>query len=1276
MIMMSSFSYDPTPKGRWTKEQWAAITGKGAPILVAAGAGSGKTAVLVERVIQRLLNAENPSDVDRLLVVTFTEAAASEMKERISMALRNELESCCPGEYQRIHRQLALLDRAFICTLHSFCLWLVKRYFYILDIDPMVSVIDDEEGMLLRIETMEKVLENRYNQKSGDQRFYRFVEAHGGRRGDQDILETVLRLHGFSQSLPQPEVWLDKSVAQYDLPQGAQIADLPWAAELFYVIRQHLQQGSALLHRAIDLGDSNGLTPKSRQVLVDELNRLNDLTSYAAKEDWRNLEAIFRSRLEYAIFRLNGVEDDDVKQEIKRLRNEAKDILELIRKNFFAFTEDEHIQMIRESKDHVVELFTILKEFDLKYTKLKQEKGVLDFSDLERLALQILRHSSEQESPGKELKEFFHEVLVDEYQDINPLQDAIINYIARGFNDDDPNLFMVGDVKQSIYRFRLADPSLFQNKMEKFIPYQQADLVSVGPGVGIDLTRNFRSRSHIIEGTNYLFQQILNKKTGEINYDQRALLVTGADYPPDSDLSVKVALLQGEKGKDALSDDSSSDERGPSSESEEISLIEKDAFTVAATIKNLMDSGYKVFDKNNKNYRDIQYRDIVVLLRSTKDKANLYLNALQSLNIPAFAESGTGFFQAVEIELMMSLLKVIDNPRQDIPLAAVLRAPWNGFSTEDLARIRLADQKSSFYTALIKTARTGEQPLQSRAAGFLTALDRWRSLARRGPIGELIEKLFEETGYYEYVLGMPGGVQRRQNLTLLLTRAHKFDGFARGGISRFLKFYQSLEETSDLGEAPLLGEGDNLVRIMSVHKSKGLQFPIIILANLGKRFNVSDLQGRVLWHKDLGLGLQWVDPNLGIRRQTLAQQALIEVKKREMIAEELRVLYVAMTRAEEHLILVGHADDLESNCRKWGVACSFQQLPLPDYAILQAKTYLDWIGPVLMRHRAGITLQEYGGIDKSALYPDTFNHPSQWELTLYNQEGFDKLYCQALNCLTDKASSNQSDGRIDEAAIEESLSKLVTWSYPFQKSVEHPAKLSVTALARESSGRSEFEEEAVQLPGLVSDQERIKVEELLKEPGAVDENGLKELTSLQKGSATHLFLYHLDLKPKPDILDLKEQAQRLVRKEILRPEEADSLDYQGIQAYLQSALGERVRQANLYGRLYREWVFSMNVPISDISLLYDEGSDEKKNHPSYDEDQVLVQGTIDCLWIEEQEFYVLDYKTDRFLSDESLKKYKKQLGLYTKAAGLITGLSLGGLYLVLINQQGRILKLD
>lgn len=1209
----------------WTEEQRQAIYNRGCNLLVSAAAGSGKTAVLVERIIQYVCDENNPVDIDRLLVVTFTNAAAAEMRERVGLAINRALQQNPKSEH--LYRQSTLLNKASIMTLHSFCLELVRENFYHLGIDPNFRIADDTEGELLRLDVLEELLESYYAQGEGGSDFTRLVDAYGGRHDDQLIKNLVLKLYNFSRSTPWPDHWLQQMQHNFTA--------FDWFSVLQQSVAIELTGIKALLQQAAHLANQHNGPAVYLPTLEQEQQQLDTLIA-AAEQHW---EQLYQAFLAVHFAKLPPCRRTDADAElidkVKDLRDKAKKKLIKLRDSYFNRSAAELREDLLALQPHVAVLVQLVTDFARSYQQQKNRRNLVDFNDLEHYCLRLLMDESSR--PGhivpselsNKLKERFAEVLVDEYQDTNEVQETILQLVAK-----DNNLFMVGDVKQSIYRFRLANPELFLKKYQTYRPAAHP------AGQRIDLAKNFRCRQGVVEAVNFIFQQIMTPQLGEMPYDERAMLVYGAHYPVTDQQSclegpVELYLLdkEGEQQQGEKEDTAAVDL------TEELSDFAREAKVIADRIKQLMAEGYTVFDKHIGGYRPLTYRDVVILLRSLRGTAEELAEQFRLQGIPAYADLGSGYFAATEVQTMLALLHVIDNPQQDIPLAAVLRSPIVGLTAEELSAIRLAAPGADFYQGLLNTART-DTPLGQKLKQFLQQLDDWRTLARQGSLADLIWTLYRQTGYFHYVGAMPEGTQRQANLRALHDRARRYEETSFRGLFRFLRFLERLQQNKgDMEAAKALGENENVVRIMSIHKSKGLEFPVVFVAGLGKRFNQQDLHQDVILHKDLGLGLVYVDAEKRIKYPTVAKLAIEHRVRMEALAEEMRILYVALTRAREKLVLIGTVNKLHKKLADWCRFLDYPGIAFPDSELSQSKSYLDWLVPAVLRHPDGEPLRQaaqYSGMGK------LLHHPSRWQVTLPEHQPSQAPTPQQTTMLqlVQQYQPVPADNR-----WQGELARRLDWQYPHRWLANKRAKTSVSEIKHKFQQWLQQEEQARVRGGFT------------KSPQFLQEK--RQLSGAERGSALHLVMQHVDLTQPVTEERVESLLEQLELRQILTPAERAAVDSRLVVQFFQTSLGKQLLEvAQQDGRVLRELPFSLALPAHQI---YDD-------LPQTDE-KVLVQGIIDCLWYHDG-WNILDYKSDRVPPggrEEIIARYQGQLALYSYAVAVIYRQRVKGAYLYLFD---------
>ncbi len=1182
---------------KWTPEQQHAIESRGENLLLSAAAGSGKTAVLVERIIQMITKDE--LDIDRLLIVTFTKAAAGEMRERIGNAVVKALEEKT-GNSDHLRRQMTLLNRAKITTLHAFCIDVIQKNFHLIDLDPAFRIGDQTENNLLSREALENVFEEHYENQNPI--FHQLVESFGGSKEDDPLKEMVLKCYRFTQSQPDPMEWLEKQMENFHVEKEADLENHPWTLELKKGINRRLKGAKDLFQRALETAQSPGGPEPYASAIEEDLKNIGELQSLGEKD----LNAFYQELKTLKHPRLKAVKkescDEALKEEAKSLRDDGKDLIDKIKKEQLQQSPARYFKDLQRIAPLMDYFYDLVKAYHQEYGDKKREQGVMDFNDLEHFALEILKDSKAQ----KMYREQFEHIFIDEYQDSNIVQETLIQRICR-----ENNLFMVGDVKQSIYRFRLADPTLF---LEKYETFDKKAGEESGPLLNrrIDLSKNFRSRSSVIDGVNFLFRHLMSRDLGEIHYDESAYLYRGRDHQPIEDSDLELHLI--EKKEEDL--------QGVEEELQELKAMEFEARVVVKRIKELT-GDMEIYDEELEAYRKVTYRDMVILLRSTKSSTNIFQEELAREGIPAYADSDSGYFEALEVQMFLDLLRVVDNKAQDIPLISVMRSPMGGFTTEELINIRLENKQGSYFEALKNAAYHREYPLGEKAGKFLANLRKWKEDSRLYKIDEFIWKLLRETGYYYFLGAMPGGKQRQANLRILLDRATEFQQTSIKGLFQFIEFMEKIKQGSDdFGAAKILGEKENVVRLMSIHKSKGLEFPVVFLAGLGKQFNKMDVRSNMLMHKDLGMGPKFVDLKTRTYRDTLGKVAMKEVIEGENLSEEMRILYVALTRAEDKVVLTASVPGIEKQLEKWGKSKG-------SYALRSAQSPMDWIGPLLIRHQGVTAFRDI--LTYETPRGELIKDESPWRLDLVDRKGFSEEIRETREKKDQdqqKFKELENPGGEPRSPYRDNIHKKLDWVYPYKSSENIPSKLTVTDL--KSFNRDSMERVKYRAPSL---KER---------PRFLEER--KAFEGKELGTILHFFMQHLDFHNTKDLSALEKQKDRMVARGLLREEEAESLELEKVELFLQSLLGQRMKAAE---KIHREEPFNIWKKAEDLSTEL-EGC----------EDKVLIQGMIDCYFEEEGQWVLVDYKSDYLWEGnrrEKLETYKPQLTLYREALESITG---------------------
>jgi ATP-dependent helicase/nuclease subunit A len=1238
---LAKMNLPPVPEGAtWTEDQWKAIMASGQDILVAAAAGSGKTAVLVERIIKKITSENSPIDVDELLVVTFTNASAAEMRHRIGEALEKAIDSNPSSVH--LKKQLSLLNRASISTLHSFCLDVIRKYYYLIDVDPGFRIADETEGQLLRDEVIEDLFEEEYG-KDGNQPFFNLVDAFTNDRSDEGLKDIIVDLFDFARSNPSPDAYLDSIVSMYDAAGSTAIEELPFMKVLMADIELQLQGAKLLLEQGLEIAKMPG-GPAPRAVnFTEDLHVVVTLLN-AQEQSWSELyDAIQLANFGRAKMCKGDDYNKDLVDKASKLRDRAKKIVQDLRSELFSRRPESFLKDMQEMKPLIAVLIDLVKEFSRRFGEVKQERGLVDFSDLEHYTLEILAAqsgiegelSSAEATPSEAARAYrkkFKEVLVDEYQDTNMVQEAILQLVTAD-GEATGNLFMVGDVKQSIYRFRLAEPNLFLGKYNRFTADGEQS------GLKIDLAKNFRSRSEVLDGTNYLFKQIMGVKVGEIHYDENAELKKGAPYPEDEQFPVELLLI--DRGEGSSSETESAEESETAAtefDADDLEQSQLEARLMAKHIKDMVEERRGVYNPKTKTSKPVNYRDIVILLRSMTWAPQI-MEEFKQQGIPIYANLSTGYFQATEVAIMVSLLKVIDNPYQDIPLAAVLRSPIVGLNEEDLAVIRISQKRGSFYEALttfcMQKPTADNEELHEKTSQFFDRLKSWRTAARQGSVSDLIWQLYRETRFFDFAGGMPGGKQRQANLRALYDRARQYEATTFRGLFRFLRFIERMRERGDdLGAARALGEQEDVVRIMTIHSSKGLEFPVVFTAGLARNFNTMDLKKFYMLDKEFGFAAKYINPEKRISYPSLPQLAFRRKHKMEMLAEEMRVLYVALTRAKEKLYLIGSVKNAEKMISKWQDEASRPEWLLDEYLRASATGFIDWIGPAVIRHKDCDSIRDGEFSFHPALGEEISRHPSRWKIETITAEevaSYAEEKTEEHESLMDfVAAGKPVDIKSDMA---EAVHNQLSWSYIYKEAANHRSKQSVTELKRNHEARDE--ESGTQIV-------RRFTKPILNRPRFMQE---KKLTPAERGTAMHMVMQHIDLTQPVTEASLELQLGKMVEKELLFPEQRDAIEKKWILAFFETEIGKRLLNAQM---VRREVPFYLALPAREV---YPDWQGE--NEP------IFIQGVVDCIFQDEKGTVLLDFKTDgihdRYKGGfEQAKpvleeRYRIQISLYAKA---------------------------
>ena len=1219
---------------KWTEEQQKVITLRDRNILVSAAAGSGKTAVLVQRILSKIMDPEKPVDIDRLLIMTFTRAAAGEMRERIEKALDQALAADPDNEH--LQRQMMLIHTAQITTIDGFCSYVIRNYFHLIGLDPGYRTADEGELKLLQEDVLKELFEDYYAE--GDEKFTAFVECYAAGKSDEGLKEHVLDLYNASMSNPWPDEWLDGCVANYQLDPEKGIAGTPWFHYLWDIVDSALKEAGELAENAMEICMEPEGPDLYQDALQSDLLLIRKLQELSVKQDYdemtRNLQNLSFARLSGK--KMEGV-SDQLKNLVKDIREDEKGILKDLGSKYFQCTLEELTELTQASAEPLKMLVKLTRDFTERFSLKKREKNVLDFSDMEHFALDILlKKDGDTYTPSqaaRELSEKYDEVMLDEYQDSNLVQEILMQNVS-GWVNDRKNIFMVGDVKQSIYRFRLARPELF---MEKYHSYSLTE----SKEQRIDLHKNFRSRPEVLESVNFIFRQIMGQDLGGIDYDEAAALYPGASFPEGEDPEfIKTEVLLVEKDGVILEDNDEAD--APENERE------LEALAIADRIREMVGHD-RILDKETGEYRPVQYGDIVILLRSAAGWAETFGEVLGARGIPSYTASKTGYFSTTEVVTLLNYLRVLDNPLQDIPLTGVLRSPIAGCTTEDLAELRIAYPEGMIYEcvkAFVEEYREHrimeeeKRRLGEKLSHFMDTVNTLRDMAAYTPVHQLILEVLERTGYGSYAKAMPDGAQRSANLNMLVEKAMEYEKTSYRGLFNFVRYIQKLQQYQvDYGEVNLSGVGESAVQIMTIHKSKGLEFPVVFAAGMGKRFNFRDMNASILIHPELGIGADAILPDKRIIAASLCKQIIRRELLKESLGEELRVLYVALTRAKEKLILCGAVGDLDNQITALSVLRDNKEELISLGMRMRGKCYWDYVLPALARHRcmSGI-FQEYGLFMNRA--NPLFGDVSEFVVKKITAADLteNEVVEQAEREMKKEVLKNWNPGIVYDSEIREELERRFSFVYPYEYLKELPVKVSVSELKKRSYHSEQDLEEAVDYE---QDEE---LQPLI--PRFIEAKKEEGYTGAFRGTAYHRVMECLDYQRTDTQEKLRVQLEELVSLKKMEEKEAASVRIRDILHFVESALGHRMKAAALQKKLFREQPFVIARKASEL-----EGEWQC-------EEDVLVQGIIDAYFIENDEIVLVDYKTDFVRNGEEQKlidRYHVQLEDYAQALERMTG---------------------
>lgn len=1220
---------------QYTEDQQKVIDLRDRNILVSAAAGSGKTAVLVERIIQKICDAQHKVDIDKMLIVTFTSASAAEMRERISKAIADRLEE--EPENEHLQRQSALIHNAQITTIDSFCLFLIRNHFHEISLDPGFRVADEAEGKLLRKDVMADLLEKEYD--TADAEFLHFVECYATNGSEKAVEEAIYRLYDFAISYPWPEEWLLERAKDYEVSSVEDLYQKNWFQTGMSYLKDSLRACREQLEQALALTEVAG----GPYMYVDNLrNDMEIVDKVLQEDDYQKMSDGFMT----SFSRLSAKKDPDVDPElrelVKNMRNAVKDSFQSLQETFFPVSVQRTVEDMHVCHRIVSELARLTISFMEQLNQRKRDKNIVDFSDMEHFALQILLKKDDEGNyqptdTAKMYQKHYEEVMIDEYQDSNLVQELLLSSVS-GEDLDRYNRFMVGDVKQSIYKFRLARPEIF---MEKYEEYQLEDAKKQK----IVLSKNFRSRVEVTESVNVICSQLMQKDVGGVVYDDKAALHLGADFTKVEDTRYATEFLIAMQEEEA---------------EEKPDKVKEEAQMIAAKIKELVGT-LPVRDKSGE-MRPAMYKDIVILLRSTVGWEDTLRNVFSEAGIPLHMASRTGYFQTTEVQNLINFLRVLDNPLQDVALFGALKSQLFRFTEEEFSQIRsiTSYRKGKLYDFL-KAYRKGEfrslldkdeaqkltpveesqvqwdSELQDKIAKTLDTIDRYRKMVAYTPIRELVRCILQETGYEDYVSALPDGMQRRANLEFLVEQAGAFEQTSFYGLFHFIRYLEEIREQEvDFGEVNILDENADVVRMMTIHKSKGLEFPICIVAGMAKQFNQMDARKNILLDVDLGVGTDYIDPLERVKRKTLRKNIVKQKMEIDTRGEDLRILYVALTRAKEKLILTAYDDKLDKTIQSLQGIRELQQKELPAHMLLEANNYEKLILATFMRHPVMQKILD-GEMDSlsgvigtecdSGMY---LKEPGKVPVRIQKYTGRDVLESEIKSQLSAQFLQEQlaCAKQFEDKELRQELSERFGYQYPYENLATLMTKTTVSELKKEAY--------LEQNDGADTLYKEVEMTPYLPKFASEEE---QEVRGNVRGTAYHKVMELLDFENLPCGVGA---ILRFIDDKIAdgyMPEEYKKLVYANkIETFLKSEVAGRMAQAARNRRLFREQPFVMGIPANRLRDTY----------PS--DETILIQGVIDAFFEEEGQLVVLDYKTDRVDEPQELvSRYKTQLDHYANA---------------------------
>jgi len=1282
---------------KFTADQQRVIDTRDCNILVSAAAGSGKTAVLVERIIQMITDEKKPVDIDRLLIVTFTSAAAAQMRERISKAVSQKLEE--NPESEHLQKQASLIHNAQITTIDSFCLFVIRNNFNEIGLDPAFRVADESEIKMLEADVMDQLLEEAHTEPT--ERFLHFIECYSPGTNEKKIEEAILRLYHFSMSYPFPEQWLTERLDDYKISDVSELSDKKWFQCALFYIRTILQECQDRLYQALEIASGAGGPIQYVENLTADIGLIEKLR---CPSDYHALYDLFT----YSSFgrlsakKVEGV-DPVLRGMVKAIRDDVKKNIADLKKFLFQISVEDTLNDMAACQEAVEELVSLTLSFKQMLDQSKRDKNVIDFSDMEHFALQILLKKEEDgtivpRNTALELQDYFEEIMIDEYQDSNEVQELLLKCIS-GEEKGRFNRFMVGDVKQSIYKFRLARPEIF---MEKYNTYATNDANT--KNVRIDLSMNFRSRREVTDSTNFICSQLMTAKVGNVEYDDRAALYVGASYPElgEKDIYQTELLIATPDSLLSQADDKENDTN--QSDTPKYSEKEIEAVMVAERIRQLV-GNFPVTDATTGEIRPAKYSDIVLLFRATAGWDEDFRRILSDRGIPVHVTSRTGYFETLEIQGIVNFLRVLDNPLQDVPLFGVLKLPYFDFSEAEITAVRcfardvfenresskklfLYEQMKLYYHMMYcpdsldsgeATDETAYQLAQDntetivscmKLERFLTTITKYRQKVAYTPIKELLQQLIADTSYDAYVGSLPGGDQRIANIELLLEKAGIFQNTSFYGLFHFIRYLETIQEQEvDFGEANILDENADVVRIMTIHKSKGLEFPICFVCGLSKQFNQMDMRKGILMDVDLGIGVDYIDPVLRLKRKTMRKNVVTQRMKEDTRGEDLRVLYVALTRAKEKLILTGFLDDLDKKLANNVYLTMESAQKLPYSVMMRASSYMDMILASLIRHPCMQEVLEESGFEyarhqlpyveipiRVERYQEAGNLTENLKRQVKEQSRVIALEEELARIAACSDAERTTDQDIVNKSLKTKLSKKLHFIYPHKDLEGLTVKTTVSELKRAS-----YEEAYAESAELIMLPREHYIPDFARTDSGADSLDKEYLTraqsGIQYGTAVHKIMELLSFSDslraehmedeqtrKHLYAVLKREQEQWIAEGSVTQEELACVSMNRMLCFFQSELSQRMIAANQRNELFKEQPFVLGISADKLN-------------PSFPPTEiVLIQGVIDVFFYEKNEIVLADYKTDKVSCKEELvKRYKTQLDYYQMALEQITG---------------------